>query len=89
MAKPRIKHRSNVRNDGLTPGQERAIRALLIRIAIDYAFRSAVYCDVTERVKALEKAQRQSQPAGRQSADNTRPNRTPKRSHARQQADFR
>ena len=34
-------------------------RVLLIRTAIEYAFRSAVYCDIIERVKALEKAQRQ------------------------------
>ena len=47
-------------------------RVLLIRTAIEYAFRSAVYCDIIERVKALEKAQRQ--PADR----NPRP--TPTRS---------
>ena len=52
-------------------------RVLLIRTAIEYAFRSAVYCDIIERVKALEKAQRQP-------AANTRP--TPKQSRARQQA---
>ncbi len=39
-------------------------RAALIRIAIEFAFRSAVYCDVIDRVKALERAQRQTQPAG-------------------------
>ena len=135
MSKPRSAYTSNVRRDGLTPSQERAIRAmltarsiaaaarqadvgqstlrrwlreddnfqnklrqfreqalshaalllqqgaaravaimdeliqsgrpiepgrvLLIRTAIEYAFRSAVYCDIIERVKALEKAQRQ------------------------------
>ena len=32
-------------------------RVTLIRTAIEYAFRSAVYCDIIERVKALEKAQ--------------------------------
>ena len=33
-------------------------RVLLIRTAIEYAFRSAIYCDIIERVKTLEKAQR-------------------------------
>ncbi|MCH8869476.1 MAG: hypothetical protein IIC85_07175 [Chloroflexi bacterium] len=37
-------------------------RVSLIRIAIEFAFRAAVYCDILDRVKALEKAQRQSQP---------------------------
>ena len=148
MSKPRSAYTSNVRRDGLTPSQERAIRAMLtarsiaaaarqadvgqstlrrwlreddnfqnklrqfreqalshaalllqqgaatavaimyeliqsgrpiepgrvtlIRTAIEYAFRSAVYCDIIERVKALEKAQRQNQPA----ADNPRPTST-------------
>ncbi len=49
-------------------------RVSLIRTAIEFAFRSAIYCDIIERVKALEKAQRQNQPAG----DNPRP--TPARS---------
>ena len=40
-------------------------RASLIRIAIEFAFRSAVYCDIIDRFKAVEKkAQRQTQPAG-------------------------
>ena len=145
MSKPRSAYTSNVRNDGLTPSQERAIRAMLtarsiaaaarqadvgqstlrrwlredenfqnklrqfreqalshaalmlqqgaaravaimykliqsgrpiepgrvslIRTAIEYAFRSAVYCDIIERVKALEKARRQNQPV----AGNPRP----------------
>ena len=34
-------------------------RVSLIRIALEYAFRSAVYCDIIDRVKILEKAQRQ------------------------------
>ncbi len=34
-------------------------RVSLIRTAIEFAFRAAVYCDIIERVKALEKAQRQ------------------------------
>ena len=50
-------------------------RVLLIRTAIEYAFRSAVYCDIIERVKALEKAQRQ--PA------NHNPRPTPARSQPR------
>ncbi len=33
-------------------------RVSLIRTAIEYAFRSAVYLDIIDRVKALEKAQR-------------------------------
>ena len=37
-------------------------RVSLIRTAIEYAFRSAVYCDIIDRVRALEKAQRQNQP---------------------------
>ncbi len=40
-------------------------RVSLIRTAIEFAFRSAVYCDIIDRVKAVEKkAQRQTQPAG-------------------------
>ena len=39
-------------------------RVSLIRTAIEFAFRAAIYCDIIERVKALEKAQRQNQPAG-------------------------
>ena len=35
-------------------------RVSLIRTAIEYAFRSAVYLDIIDRVKALEKAQRRS-----------------------------
>ena len=133
MSKPRSVYTSNVRNDGLTPGQERAIRTMLtarsvaaaarqanvgqstlrrwlreddnfqnklrqlrdealahaalilqqtaaeaaflirhyvqsdepldwarvmiLRTAIEYGFRSAVYLDIVDRVKALEKAQ--------------------------------
>ncbi len=38
-------------------------RVSLIRTAIEFAFRAAIYCDIIERVKALEKAQRQNQPA--------------------------
>ena len=49
-------------------------RVSLIRIAIEFAFRAAVYCDILDRVKALEKAQRQNEPAG----DNPPP--TPARS---------
>ena len=139
MSKPRSAYTSNVRRDGLTPGQERAIQAMLtarsiaaaarqadvgqstlrrwlreddnfqeklrqlreealshaalmlqqgaatavcimydliqsgkpidpgrvslIRTAIEFAFRAAIYCDIIERVKAIEKAQRQNQPA--------------------------
>ena len=154
------KCRSNVRNDGLTPGQERAIRAMLtarsiaaaarqadvgqstlrrwlreddsfqnklrqfreqalshaalllqqgaatavlimheliqsgrpvepgrvalIRTAIEFAFRAAVYCDIMDRVKTLERAQRQ------RAAGNPRTTPAPteprKRSRARQQA---
>ncbi len=49
-------------------------RVSLIRTAIEFAFRSAVYCDIIERVKALEKkAQRQNQPA----AGNPRPTPAP------------
>ena len=44
-------------------------RVTLIRTAIEFAFRAAIYCDIIERVKALEKAQRQNQPA----ADNPQP----------------
>ena len=47
-------------------------RVTLIRTAIEFAFRAAIYCDIIERVKALEKAQ--LQPA----AGNPRP--TPTRS---------
>ena len=32
-------------------------RVSLIKTAIEFAFRAAVYCDIIERVKALEKAQ--------------------------------
>ncbi len=140
MSKPRSAYTSNARRDGLTPGQERAIQAMLtarsiaaaarqadvgqstlrrwlreddnfqeklrqlreealshaalmlqqgaatavcimhdliqsgkpidpgrvslIRTAIEFAFRAAIYCDILDRVKALEKAQRQNQPAG-------------------------
>ena len=139
MSKPRSAYTSNARRDGLTPGQERAIQAMLtarsiaaaarqadvgqstlrrwlreddnfqeklrqlreealshaalmlqqgaatavcimheliqsgrpiepgrvslIRTAIEFAFRAAVYCDILDRVKALEKAQRQNQSA--------------------------
>ena len=38
-------------------------RVTLIRTAIEYAFRSAVYCDMVERVRALERTQRQNQSA--------------------------
>ena len=38
-------------------------RVSLIRTAIEFAFRAAIYCDIIERVKAIEKAQRQNQPA--------------------------
>ena len=37
-------------------------KVTLIRAAIEYAFRSAVYCDIIDRVRVLEKAQRQNQP---------------------------
>ena len=37
-------------------------RVSLIRTAIEFAFRAAIYCDIIDRVKALEKAQRQNQP---------------------------
>ena len=33
-------------------------RVSLIRTAIEFSFRAAVYCDILDRVKALEKAQR-------------------------------
>ena len=34
-------------------------RVTLIRTAIEFAFRAAIYCDIMDRVKTLEKAQRQ------------------------------
>ena len=35
-------------------------RVALIKTAIEFAFRAAVYCDIMDRVKDLEKAQRQN-----------------------------
>ena len=48
-------------------------RVALIKTAIEFAFRAAVYCDIMDRVKDLEKAQRQNQPA----AGNPRPTPAP------------
>ena len=39
-------------------------KVTLIRTAIEYAFRSAVYCDIVGRVRALERIQRQNQSDG-------------------------
>ena len=39
-------------------------KVTLIRTAIEFAFRSAVYLDILDRVRALEKIQRQNQSAG-------------------------
>ena len=41
MSKPRCVYTSNVRNDGLTPGQERAIRTMLTARSIAAAARAA------------------------------------------------
>ena len=37
-------------------------RVALIRTAIEFAFRAAVYCDIIDRVRTLEKAQRNLRP---------------------------
>ena len=55
-------------------------RVAFIKTAIEFAFHAAIYCDIIDRVKALEKAQRQNLPA----AGNSLP--APKPSRARQQA---
>ena len=48
-------------------------KVTLIRTAIEFAFRSAVYCDIIDRVRALEKDQRQNSFAENNPSPKTRP----------------